>query len=259
MPCITLKEKTLEPVLLYLPEGSGPFPLICLTPLLGRLVFLEDLFFEKKIAAYFARQGFACAILERPIFEFDSNQGLEQLPRYLENSISRNRRTLDLLLNRSEIDAKQVGSFGMSFGAIVNCLWAAEDSRLKCHVLALGGADIPEIFITSEDPLMRSHREAALKKTNLDKPSLLAELKKIFLKDPGNAHDGANPDSFLMIQAVFDRVIRLKQGLKLRKALGNPRTLFVPLGHYTSILALPFLRFSAARFFKRKFSAYAPA
>ena len=60
---------------IYLPEAPGPFPLICITPLLGRLRLLEDLYFEKKFARYFAKHGFAAAVLGRPIFEYNFQAG----------------------------------------------------------------------------------------------------------------------------------------------------------------------------------------
>lgn len=240
-------------VLLFLPDGAGPFPLICQTPLLGRLEFLEDLYFEKRIARFFARQGFACAVLERPIFEFNEKRGLEQLPEYLHDSIERNRSALDDLLAQPEIDRTRVGTFGMSFGSIVNCLWAADDTRLTAHVFALGGAGIPEIFMASQDPLMKSYREAALKATKLDAENLLAELKEHFVKDPRHLQSPFPPGSCLLMLALFDKVVPFKRGMEMRKILGMPRTVFLPLGHYTSILTLPFLKRQAASFFKKKF------
>ena len=62
---------------LYLPKGEGSFPLICITPILGRLGFLEDLFLERWFAGFFRAQGFASALIERPIFEFNPGQGIE--------------------------------------------------------------------------------------------------------------------------------------------------------------------------------------
>lgn len=245
--------------MLFLPKGRGPFPLICLTPLLGRLEFLEDLYFEKKAAAYFAEQGLACAVMERPIFEYDPALGLEQLPRYVEESIARNEASLTRLLQDPRIDPEKTGSFGMSFGSIINCLWGARDKRLTAHVFALGGANLAEIFVTSEDPLMVSHQKAAYAASKLERPALLTELKKHFELDPLHLDKPFPKESVLLVLAMFDRVVRFKYGLQLRKALGEPRTIFLPLGHYTSILTLPFLRRTAADFFKKRFSSLARA
>ncbi len=239
---------------LYMPEGTGPFPLICQTPLLGRLGFLEDLFFEKKIALYFAKKGFACAILNRPIFEYDPGRDLTQLSHYIETSIRRNEESLDDLLKNPSIDSNRVGTFGMSFGSIINSLWAARDKRLKAHVFALPGADIAEIFMTSGDPLMRSYREAAIRHSGLADKKLSDKLRSVFKQDPLHFSADIPQDAALIILAVFDRVIKFDLGLKFKRALGNPKTFYLPLGHYTSILTIPFLRYAAVRFFNKKFS-----
>ena len=240
---------------LYLPEGPGPFPLICQTPLLGRLQFLEDLFFEKRIAAYFARKGFACAILHRPIFEYNPNADLTQLALHIETSIQNNQTTLEEILKNPKIDSTRIGTFGMSFGSIINSLWAARNSQLKAHVFALPGADIAEIFMTSQDPLMRSYQKDAVKYSGLKENELLNKLKTIFKQDPLHFAGEISSGSCLIILAIFDRVVRFNLGLKFKKSLGNPKTLYLPLGHYTSILAIPFLRYAAAKFFTRKFSS----
>lgn len=240
---------------LYLPEGSGPFPLICQTPLLGRLLFLDDLFFEKKIAAYFARNGFACAILNRPIFEYNPKLDLGQLPLYVEASIQRNEKALTEFLKNPKIDSNRVGTFGMSFGSIINALWAARDSRLKAHVFALSGADIGEIFMTSQDPLMRTYYKDAVRYSGLAGTELLEKLRLLFKQDPLHFTGEVSAESSLLILALFDRVVKFSAGLKFKKALGNPKTIYLPLGHYTSILAIPFLRAASVRFFNKKFQA----
>lgn len=248
-----IKANSSNGVLLYLPEGQGPFPLICQTPVLGRIQFLEDLFFEKKAAAYFARKGMACAILNRPIFEFNPELGLSQLPIYIEASIQRNEKALTELLQNPKIDSARVGTFGMSFGSIINSLWAARDSRVKAHVFALGGADFAEIFLTSRDPLMRSYHDDAVKYSGLSGSALLEKLRALFKQDPLHFTGEIAPESCLLILALFDRVVNFSAGLKFKKALGNPKTLYLPLGHYTSMLAIPFLRSAAADFFNKKF------
>lgn len=247
------QQLSMDGTILYIPEGSGPFPLICQTPLLGRLQFLDDLFFEKKIAAYFARNGFVCAILNRPIFQYNPNMKLDQLAQYIETSIKKNKAALDDILKNNKIDSNKIGTFGMSFGSIINSLWASRDSRLKTHVFALVGADVAEIFMTSQDPLMRSYRKAALENTGLDSKSLFNELKTIFHQlDPLNISGEIPAESTLLILALFDRVVRFNLGMKFRQTLGNPDTLYLPLGHYSSILAIPFLRYAAVRFFKKR-------
>lgn len=237
---------------LYLPEGPGPHPLICITPMLGRFLFLDDLFFERRFARFFARKGLAAAVIERPIFEFNPSRGLEQIQHYLDESVLRSKWVLDELLQRKNIDPEKVGTYGISFGAVVNSLWAAEDSRLKAHIFALGGGNLPEVIMTCRDPLMLSYLKAMKQKTGLEGRKLLEALKKVFFRDPLEAAKKIPPGSVCLHIALFDRVVQTRYSLAFRKALGNPETVFIPLGHYSSILAVPFLKPGAARFFRRK-------
>ena len=246
------------PYEIYLPPGSGPHPLVCITPILGRFLILEDLHFERRFARFFAKHGLATALIDRPIFEFDPKCGLEQIQEYLEQSLSRNKKVLDSVLLRKDIDPKRIGSFGMSFGAVVNCLWGASDSRIKTHVLAMAGGNLPEIFMTSRDPLMKSYMKAVLeskpvfKNTAVDRTNLKEVLKEIFLLEPLNSAHLLPAQNILLLLAIFDHVVKFRYGMALRQALGKPKTIFLPLGHYTSILLVPILQWQVLKFFQKK-------
>ncbi len=237
---------------LCLPEGTGPFPLVCITPLLGRLILFEDLCLERWFARFFAQHGLAAAVMARPIFEFNPAHGLEQLQKYLEQSVERNREILNFLMLHKQIEPEKIGSLGISFGAVVNSLWAGSDPRLKAHVLALGGGNLADIFVTSRDPLMRSYLAAALRNQHCGPEELKTRLEKIFLSDPLKIAAALPKEKILMVLALFDRVIRFPCGKAFRRALGNPETVFLPLGHYTAILSAPFLRWKMLRFFEGK-------
>lgn len=238
---------------LYLPEKPGRHPLICITPLLGRLFFLNDLILERHFARFFRKNGFAAAVACRPIFEFNPERGLEQIQHYLDLCVMRNKWILDELIQREEIDPERVGTYGASFGAVVNSLWAAEDPRLKAHLFALGGGNLPEIVMTSRDPLMLSYVKAMKKKTGLEGEALLGAIKKVLFRDPLEAARKIPRESVCLHLALFDRVVRTRYAFAFRKALGNPETVFIPLGHYSSILSIPFLQSQVLRFFRRRF------
>ena len=240
------------PFELYLPEGKGPFPLICQTPILGRLLFLPDLFFERRFARFFASHGFATALIERPFFEFNPSDGLKQIQTYLDESVERNRKVLDHLVDQKEIDSGRVASFGISFGAVVNTLWAAREPRFKAHVFTLVGGNLPEILVTSRDPLMRSYMRPILDFARRENLNLTEVLRKTLKSDPLDAAGSIPKEKVLMLLARFDHVIYSKYGLALREKLGNPETIFLPLGHYTTLLVEPILRWKVLGFFKRK-------
>ncbi|MDP3920245.1 MAG: hypothetical protein Q8R76_05515 [Candidatus Omnitrophota bacterium] len=236
----------------YWPEGPGPFPLLFITPLLGRLALFEDLHFERQFAKFYARRGFAAALVDRPFFSYDLGRGLEQVADYVTQAVERNKAVLDTLIDHPLVHPKKVATLGISFGGIINCLWAAEDPRIKCHIFALVGGNLPKIFMTSMDPLMRSYLKSTQDATGLTGNDLLSALKKIFHKDPLQAAKHVQSDQVLMILALWDWVVRPVYGRSLRQALGCPKTIYLPLGHYLSVLAAPLLTYAALRFLKKR-------
>lgn len=241
---------------IYRPQGKGPFPVIFQTPILGRFALLPDLFFERRFARFFAGQGVACVLIHRPIFEFDSAEGLHQIQKYIENSLKRNQAILDYALQDPHLDSKHIGTFGMSFGGIINCLWAALEPRLKAHVFAMTGGNLPEVFMRSRDPLMRSYQRSALKAAGSNPKVLKRHLKTLFTLDPFSAAAVIPPKNALLILGLFDRVVPFAFGNKLRKKMKYPKTIILPLGHYFSILAAPIIKWIVVNFFKQKYGFY---
>ena len=242
---------------LYLPPGPGPHPLVCITPILGRLLFLNDLILERHFGRFFAKKGFACAVIDRPIFEFNPSLGLEQIQHYLDESVLRSKWALDELIQNKAIDPERVGTYGISFGAVVNSLWAAEDPRLKAHVFALPGGYLPEILVASRDPLMKSYiKEISRAKSSphhtATPEELKAEFQKVIRRDPLDAARKIPKEKVCLHLALFDCVIPFRYGLAFREAMGKPETIFIPLGHYSALLSIPFLKSSVVRFFRKK-------
>lgn len=224
-----------------------------MTPILGRFALFEDLHWERDFARYFAKNGLAALLIDRPIFEFNPKQGLEQIRRYVEDSLKRNRAVLDhVLAQPHSFEKDQIGGFGMSFGAVITCLWAAQDKRLSANFLALGGGNLPEIFMSSQDPLMCQYRNAALAVCDNDHEKLRSSLRGIFTMDPLHAAGHLDPKRTLLILAILDRVVPYRYGKLLREKLGNPETIYLPLGHYFSMLTAPLIKPKAVKFFKEK-------
>ena len=48
----------------------------------------------------------------------------------------------------------------------------------------------------------------------------------------------------------FDTVVPINKGLELREHMDKPETLFVPGGHYSSILFIHYIRYRCFRFFQ---------
>lgn len=250
---VTVRHYSLpSPHEIYQPAGEGPFPAVCLTPLLGRFVLLEDLFFERIFARYFAAHGILTILMDRPIFTYDPAYPLEQLHQYLETSLERNRRILEFQKQESPLDLSRLGTFGMSFGAILNSLWAAREPAFSAHIFALPGGDLPAIFTESGDPLMRSHFTAARRHTGLSAQALREKLRTVFKLDPMSCCGNLDSRSILMVLALFDRVVPFRLGRALQKVMGNPETIYLFSGHYGGVVTIPWLRATAVRFFRHR-------
>ena len=60
----------------------------------------------------------------------------------------------------------------------------------------------------------------------------------------------ADAARMFMFIAVFDRTIGRGHSLTLWRALGRPRVVYLPAGHYTSYFLLPYLKFASLRYFQ---------
>jgi len=237
---------------LFLPRQEGPHPLIVISPALGRVFFLPDLFFEKQMARFFTKHGFATAVVHRDFFNIEREGGLGQVDRYLEDSVGKIKKSFDELVQREDIDKNRVVSLGVSFGGMVNILFAAREPRIKAHVFALAGANIPEILTTSRDPLVRLYCHQILDVCGLGREEFVRSLKASLQNEPFESARKIEPDSVLMIIARFDHVVLPIYSKLLWEALRKPETLFLPVGHYFTILLLPYLERKALEFFRRK-------
>ncbi len=240
--------------LLLPPKQKEPAPLILILPILGQLLFFTDLWIERMIAHFFVRKGFAVAILRRDFFQYLPHKGIEQVGDYLSRTVEQAKLALDELVKNPAVDATRIGSLGISLGGVLSVLLAAEEPRLKACVVALAGGNIPEIIVTSKDPLLSSYCRELLRGLKLSREEFVRELKKDFKEDPLEAAKQIDPEKILMVIARFDHVVFPRYALALWEALRKPKAIFVPLGHYFTILVMAYLNRRALAFFKQRFA-----
>ncbi len=239
-----------------LPEqGRPPYPLALILPILGRLIGFPDIWIERKIAKFFNRRGFATAVIKRGFFVFNRRKGIEQIGNYISRSVRNTQATLDELAADDRIDAERIGSLGISFGGIVNTILMAKDTRIKAGVIALAGGNIPEIIASSRDPLLRNYCDTALFYLRMTRPEFVEKLTAVLEEEPLKFAPRVPREKVLMMSARLDRIIFPRYGEALRKALQYPETAYLPLGHYLSMLLMPYLEYRTLRFFKKRFSA----
>lgn len=164
-----------------------------------------------------------------------------QLARNFRQSVSDARRAFGVLAARPEVDAKRVGLFGISLGAIVASVAWSVDSRPAAGVFVMGGADFPGIALNGSlsGPFVR--------KMGLEAGELRTAWTGLDPLDYKRENAGKRA---LLINVNSDTVIPRANALRLKEAFPDSRQIWLPLGHYTSIVHLLWLPRSVSRRFQ---------
>lgn len=231
-------------------QRPGPVsrrPAVVVSPILGSgTAFVSD------FAAAFARRGWHALIVRRPSLEYDPALPFSQVEDRLALTVSRQVQALDWLLATGEVDPARVGSFGISAGGITNAMVAGADRRYAAHVIALAGGPLSDVFVDSDEKgLVRLARKAT--EQGLSREDLRARLRETIRTDPVLLAAGVDPEKVLLFLARFDTTVPIRGGMALREALGGPQTVWLPLGHRSSALALPWVLSETTRFLSDRF------
>ena len=224
-------------------------PAIVILPIMGGKTYpLEEIF-----ATSFARSGYACIIPHRPNIK-DEIRNLEDIDPLLRQGSQDVSRAIDWLETQPNIDRERIGLFGISLGAIRGTLVMALDQRIRAGVLGLGGGDLPYILTHTSEKRLVAAREKILARNGLDLKEAEARLRDSITYDPIALAPSVDPSRVLMVIAAGDTVIPHKTSWELRRKLGNPETIELWSGHYTSVIHIPYLRQATCSFFKKKFA-----
>ncbi len=223
----------------------GRRPAIVLNPILG-----GDYPLEQGICRFLARNGFHVALVHRKTLKISPEHDVDQLETLLRQGVVRIRQVVDWMAAQERVDPSRMASYGISMGGIASVMTAAVEPRLRAHVVALAGGSLADILTTSHDTLLTKPRRHYLERRHLDLPTLDRLLRERIRTDPIRLAPYADARRMLLFVALADRTIGRANSLRLRRALGEPRTIFLPFGHYTSYLALPYIKHASLRFLK---------
>jgi len=230
-------------------KNHPKMPAIVILPIMGGKTYpVEELF-----ASSFVKHGYACIIPHRPNIK-DEIKNLEDIDPLLRQSSYDVSRAIDWLETQPNIDSERIGLFGISLGAIRGTLVMAMDKRIRAGVLGLGGGDLPYILTHSSEKRLAAARDKILARNNIDAKEAEARLRESIQYDPLALAPSVDPERVLMVIASGDKVIPPKKSWELRRKLGNPETIELWSGHYTSVIHIPYLRQACSRFFKKKFA-----
>jgi len=235
-------------------KREGKNPLIIISPvLIGSDIASES------FARYFARNGVAVALIDKiddGLWNLVQQEGFAVLMEDgLKKSVVNIRRVLDYFEQQEDIDNSRIGSFGISMGGIKNCVAASIDSRLKVNVFCLTGEDLPYLFLNSDIGMIEIPRRKLLKRYS-EHPELYLtlELGLNLVSDPKHFASSLDARNTMMIIASYDRGLPTSQQFALRERIGNPETIIIPAGHYTSFFWMRSIRDDVLEFFNRRFA-----
>jgi dienelactone hydrolase len=226
----------------------GPRPAVVVSPILGSSTdFVSD------FAAAFARRGWHALLVRRLKVDYDPERPIEQVEEGLAIAVSRQVQALDWLLAQADVDASRIASFGISAGGITGAMVAGVDRRYVAHVMALAGGPLADVLVDSDEKGLRELTTKAMARTGLSKEAMRERLREVIRTDPVLLAPCVDPARVLLVLARYDQSVPARYGEVLHDALGSPQTKRLPLGHYTSVLALPFVRGETVAFLARKF------
>ncbi|HXV20509.1 MAG TPA: hypothetical protein VD811_05930 [Desulfuromonadales bacterium] len=226
-------------------KGDGKKPVILVLPILGGSNDVEDSF-----ARYFVQHGFSAALVHRQEKK-DLVDGLESIDANLRQIVFDHRQAIDWIETRDELDASRIGVFGISMGAIKGALISALDERIGASVLALAGGDIPYLLTYSNEPGIARRRTEYLAEHQLTLAALQETLNRKITCDPIHFAEYIDARKVLMVLALFDKTVPFEKGRELKEKMGDPESIYLFSGHYTSILFKNYVKYKARKFYER--------
>lgn len=226
-----------------------PAPAILILPIMGGRTYPLETFF----AHGFVHHGYHALVVHRPDIK-DEIKDLEDIDVLLRGSLSDTRRIIDWLEKQPNVDAKRLGLFGISLGAIRGVMVLGMEPRLRAGVLGLPGGDLPYIATHSQDRNIMKARTRILEKNQLSVEEGEQRLREAITCEPLAIAPAVDPSHVLLIIAAFDKVVPASKGWELRRKMGNPQTIQLCGGHYSSVVHVPYLRGVSSRFFEKHFS-----
>ena len=235
-----------------LPQGSKPFPVILVLPVMAA----PNTWIEKQFIRKFVAAGFAVLFLETPYqFHRRPNRSVPSgevflardpkiLAQNFRQAVSDSCQALAWLQKRPEINPQKIGIFGISLGSLVGSATYSISPIPRYGVFLLGGADLPNLLFHS------AMTAPFVKKIGVTEDELRAAWKGMDALDysKANAHKPA-----LLINASWDQIIPRRNALALKKAFPDSRQIWVPFGHYSAMIHLFWIPNYVARAFRRQF------
>jgi hypothetical protein len=227
--------------------APGARPAVRFSPILG-----GDYPLERGICRFLASHGYHVAMVHRKTLKVAPEKDAAYLELLLRQAILRNRQVVDWMVRQPGVDAERLAGYGLSMGGMATFITAAVEPRLKYHVVVLAGGSLADIICTSKDSLLTKPRARYLAHHHIDVDTMHRLLTEALTTDPIRMAPYVEPERLFMFIALADRTIGASNALRLWRAAGRPSCLFVPVGHYTAYITLPYLKYTSLRFLNER-------
>jgi hypothetical protein len=232
----------------YRLKRPGRSAAVLALPITGGVDFSVESF-----ARVFASNGFHVAIVHNRGKKIEQTRTAEEVEAYFRQIVLDNRQVLDWLVQQPEVDPNRLGCLGLSLGGIKAALVAGADARIKAVALCLAGGSLADIAVTSKEKRLKKCIDQWVE-SGVPRPAMHEELSEKVVTDPLRLAPYIDARGALMFIAVFDQSVPRPCGERLRKAMGGPETVYLPTGHYTGFLYLPYAHAKTLSFFNRHLS-----
>lgn len=230
----------------YAIDSVEKSPIILVLPIFGGNNNIASTF-----ASYFAEYGFATAIVHRQN-KYKKMKYMQHTEQIMRQIVFDHKQAIDWIESRPELDTSRIGVFGVSMGGIKSALISALDPRITTSIIALAAGDLPYILTHTDEKRIRKERETVLEERDLSAQELQQELAGKIECDPINYAQYIDASRTLMILARFDSTVPFHKGVELKEKIGNPETIYLLSGHYSSIIYLPYVKYQSRKFLQRQ-------
>ncbi len=239
---------------LFQPKTPGPHPVM----LVEHEWLPVKLTNEFVLCATLARAGIAAFLVVQPysynrrvlprvpdveLLSGDTHQTVAAV----RQAVLDNRRALDWLQTRPDIDPSRMGVAGISLGGILAPLIAGVDRRARVLVTIVGGADVSDLVY---DSFITYGLRPSLLYHGVTFDSIKRDYAPI---EPTNWLQGFDPKNALLFNGRFDVFVNPKQARHLANALGGAPIVWINTGHYGTVFAEKKIETAGTEFVRARF------
>lgn len=225
-------------------------PMVLLVPILAGGAELME-----QVGKLMQARGFDVAFCARAGSALVAPQRGPELQELFRRTVLHQRLLLAWLRAPANEPPPAVFALGMSLGGIVATDVAALEPDLDGIAICLSGGDLGSLVADSSEPRVQRWVDWRYQEDGIGRDSLQWELHRELGFEPIAMAASVATHKVLFVSAWFDTVVPRRNQDLLWEALGRPARLTVPLGHYTSALAIEPILSAAAEHFRSQLPA----